>query len=85
LGVRGFGEGDAKTIAVRCDAACTVRHIADGPAQSHAEAHIVWAALTTWPHPPRRGIGRIRSVRELEICGSSSSANHPEVTNVLAR
>jgi hypothetical protein len=40
-------EGGAKTIAVRCDAACTVRHIADGPVQSHAEGHIVWAVLTS--------------------------------------
>jgi hypothetical protein len=40
-------EGAAKTIAVRCDAACTVRQIADGPAQSHVEGHIVWTALTS--------------------------------------
>jgi hypothetical protein len=39
-------EGGAKTIAVRCNAACTVSHIADGPAVSHAEGHIVFAAST---------------------------------------
>jgi hypothetical protein len=39
-------EGGAKTIVVRCDGACTVRHIADGPAQAHAEGHIVFATST---------------------------------------
>lgn len=34
-------EGGAKTIAVRCDRRCAVRHIADGPAPAHAEGHIV--------------------------------------------
>jgi hypothetical protein len=40
-------EGGAKTIAVRCDGACTVKHIADGPAQAHAEGHIMFAASTS--------------------------------------
>jgi hypothetical protein len=39
-------EGGAKTIVVRCDPACSVRHIADGPAVSHAEGHIVFATST---------------------------------------
>jgi hypothetical protein len=33
-------EGGAKTIVVHCTTACTVRHIADGPAVAHAEGHI---------------------------------------------
>ncbi len=37
-------EGGAKTIVVRCGVSCTVRHIADGPAPSHGEGHIVFAA-----------------------------------------
>jgi hypothetical protein len=36
-------EGGAKTILVRCADSCTVRHIADGPAASHGEGHIVFA------------------------------------------
>lgn len=36
-------EGGAKTIAVRCGRTCSVRKIADGPATSHAEGHIVFA------------------------------------------
>jgi hypothetical protein len=36
-------EGGAKTIAVRCARKCSVRKIADGPASSHAEGHIVFA------------------------------------------
>jgi hypothetical protein len=36
-------EGGAKTIAVRCGRTCSVRKIADGPATSHAEGHIVVA------------------------------------------
>ena len=35
-------EGGADTIAVRCRRACTVRHIANGPAAAHAEGHIVF-------------------------------------------
>ena len=33
-------EGGAKTIVVHCTTACTVRHIADGPAVAHVEGHI---------------------------------------------
>jgi hypothetical protein len=36
-------EGGAKTISVRCRATCTVRHVADGPAVTHGEGHIVFA------------------------------------------
>ncbi len=36
-------EGGAQTVAVRCAATCTLRHVADGPAPSHAEGHIVIA------------------------------------------
>jgi hypothetical protein len=36
-------EGGAKTISVRCGTACTVRHVADGPAVTHGEGHIVFA------------------------------------------
>jgi hypothetical protein len=35
-------EGGARTIAVRCASACTVRYVAAGPAISHAEGHIVF-------------------------------------------
>ena len=35
-------EGGAQTIVVRCTRSCTVRHIADGPAITHAEGHIVF-------------------------------------------
>ena len=38
-------EGGAKTIDVRCAAAaCTVRHVAAGPAIAHAEGHIVFTS-----------------------------------------
>jgi hypothetical protein len=36
-------EGGAKTIDVRCAAACVVRYVAAGPAIAHAEGHIVFA------------------------------------------
>jgi hypothetical protein len=36
-------EGGARTIIVRCTAACTVRQIADGPAIAHVEGHVVFA------------------------------------------
>jgi hypothetical protein len=36
-------EGGAQTISVRCRATCTVRHVADGPAVTHGEGHIVFA------------------------------------------
>lgn len=36
-------EGGAVTILVRCAATCTVRRIADGPAVTHTEGHIVFA------------------------------------------
>lgn len=35
-------EGGARTIDVRCAAACTVRYVAAGPAVAHAEGHIVF-------------------------------------------
>jgi hypothetical protein len=35
-------EASAHTIVIRCDSSCTVRHIADGPAITHAEGHIVF-------------------------------------------
>lgn len=35
-------EGSARTIVVRCATTCTVRYIADGPAITHAEGHIVF-------------------------------------------
>ena len=35
-------EGGARTIDVRCAAACTVRYVAAGPAIAHAEGHIVF-------------------------------------------
>ena len=37
------GEGGAATIDVRCKRACRVRHIANGPAISHAEGHMAFA------------------------------------------
>jgi hypothetical protein len=37
-------EGGAKTIDVRCAAACTVRYVAAGPAIAHAEGHIVFTS-----------------------------------------
>ena len=36
-------EAGAKTLAVRCARQCTVRHVADGPAVTHAEGHITFA------------------------------------------
>jgi hypothetical protein len=36
-------EGGAQTIAIRCAATCTVRHLLDGPATAHAEGHVVFA------------------------------------------
>jgi hypothetical protein len=36
-------EGGAKTIDIRCAAACTIRDVAAGPALAHAEGHIVFA------------------------------------------
>ena len=36
-------EGGARTIDIRCTAACTVRYAAAGPAIAHAEGHIVFA------------------------------------------
>jgi hypothetical protein len=38
-------EGSARTIVVRCARSCTVRYIADGPAITHAEGHIVFTGL----------------------------------------
>jgi hypothetical protein len=35
-------EGGARTIAVRCETTCAVRHIADGPRVAHAEGHIAF-------------------------------------------
>jgi hypothetical protein len=35
-------EGGARTIDVRCAAACTVRYVAAGPAIAHAEGHIAF-------------------------------------------
>jgi hypothetical protein len=35
-------EGGARTIDVRCVAACTARYVAAGPAIAHAEGHIVF-------------------------------------------
>ena len=44
-------EGAAKTILVRCASTCTVHHVADGLAVSHAEGHIVFApGLTAAGH-----------------------------------
>ncbi len=37
-------EGGARTIDVRCAAACTVRYVATGPAIAHAEGHIVFTS-----------------------------------------
>ena len=37
-------EGGARTIAVRCARSCTVRYVADGPAITHAEGHIVFTS-----------------------------------------
>jgi hypothetical protein len=37
-------EGGAKTIDIRCPAACAIRYVAAGPAIAHAEGHIVFAS-----------------------------------------
>jgi hypothetical protein len=37
------GEGGAQTVAIRCRARCSVRHVAGGPAIAHAEGHISFA------------------------------------------
>jgi hypothetical protein len=37
-------EGGARTIDVRCAAACTVRYVASGPAIAHAEGHMAFAS-----------------------------------------
>jgi len=37
-------EGSARTIDVRCAAACAVRYVAAGPAIAHAEGHIVFTS-----------------------------------------
>jgi hypothetical protein len=39
-------EGGAKTIDVRCEATCTVRYVAAGPAIAHPEGHIVFASVS---------------------------------------
>jgi hypothetical protein len=36
-------EGGAATIAIRCPARCSVRHVADGPPTAHGEGHIAFA------------------------------------------
>lgn len=38
-------EASARTILVHCATACTVRRIAEGPATTHTEGHIVFARL----------------------------------------
>jgi hypothetical protein len=38
-------EGGAETISVRCSQTCAVTHIGAGPAATHAEGHIAFAAL----------------------------------------
>ena len=40
-------EGGAQTVAVRCGARCSVRHVADGPAVAHGEGHIAFAVTKT--------------------------------------
>ena len=35
-------EAGARTVAVRCGRACTIRPVADGPATAHAEGHITF-------------------------------------------
>jgi hypothetical protein len=42
-------EGGGTTIAVRCQAGCTVRHVADGLPATHGEGHLTFVAGT----PPR--------------------------------
>jgi hypothetical protein len=39
-------EGGARTIAIRCASACTVRYLAAGPAITHAEGHITFTRPT---------------------------------------
>lgn len=40
------GEGGAQTDAISCGSAgCQVRHVADGPPETHAEGHIAFATL----------------------------------------
>jgi hypothetical protein len=39
-------EGGARTIRVRCAAACTAQRVAAGPAVAHTEGHIVFARAT---------------------------------------
>jgi hypothetical protein len=36
-------EGGGQTVAIRCAATCSVRHIVDGPAIAHVEGHVVFA------------------------------------------
>ena len=38
-------EGGAETLDLRCQPTCRVRHVAAGPGVTHAEGHIVFAAL----------------------------------------
>ncbi|HEU5213133.1 MAG TPA: hypothetical protein VFU10_10220 [Gaiellaceae bacterium] len=40
-------EGGATTIAVRCARVCTSRRIADGPAATHAEGHVVFGRIAS--------------------------------------
>jgi hypothetical protein len=40
------GEGGARTVAVRCRTRCSVTRVADGPATTHAEGHIVFTHVT---------------------------------------
>ena len=40
----GATEGGARTIAVRCDSACHVTHVASGPAPAHGEGHLLLVA-----------------------------------------
>jgi hypothetical protein len=35
-------EGGAQTVAIRCAATCSVRHVAGGPSVAHAEGHIAF-------------------------------------------
>ena len=37
-------EGGAKTIDIRCTAACAIRYVAAGPAIAHAEGHVIFAS-----------------------------------------
>jgi hypothetical protein len=40
-------EGGATTLAIRCAAVCTTRRIADGPAATHAEGHVVFGHVAS--------------------------------------